>query len=48
MRDVYRKEGHEVMYIEIANLDHTWAWEKHDINQKIWAFFNSHPLRVKE
>jgi len=35
MRDVYRKEGHEVVYVEIPDLGHAWAWEKHDINQKI-------------
>ncbi len=47
MRDVYKKEGHEVVYIEIPDLDHTWAWEEHDINRKIWAFFGAHPMRIK-
>jgi predicted esterase len=47
MRDMYRKEGHEVIYVEISDLGHTWAWEKHNINQKIWDFFISHPFYAK-
>jgi polyhydroxybutyrate depolymerase len=43
-RDKYRREGHEVKYIEVAGLGHVWA-TKENINQKIWEFFEEHPLR---
>jgi polyhydroxybutyrate depolymerase len=43
-RDLYQKEGHEVEYVEIHNLGHTWA-SSYDINDKIWDFFARHPLK---
>ena len=36
----YRREGHEVKYVEIAGLGHAWAA---GINEQIWEFFASHP-----
>ena len=36
----YRREGHEVKYLEIAGLGHAWAA---GINEQIWEFFASHP-----
>jgi polyhydroxybutyrate depolymerase len=38
--DRYRREGHEVKYLEIAGLGHAWAA---GINDQIWEFFASHP-----
>ncbi len=43
-RDKYLKEGHEVRYIEAPGLGHAWA-EKQDINEQLWRFFQSHPLK---
>jgi poly(3-hydroxybutyrate) depolymerase len=40
-RDKYRREGHEVEYVELPNLGHRWATEA-DINERIWSFFKSH------
>ena len=40
--DKYRREGHEVSYIEVAGLGHAWASDA-DINERIWAFFAAHP-----
>jgi polyhydroxybutyrate depolymerase len=37
----YRREGHEVEYIELPQLGHAWAGD--DINEKIWRFFAAHP-----
>jgi len=45
-RDRYKKEGHEVQYVELAGLGHVWA-TKHDINETIWKFFAEHPRRKK-
>jgi polyhydroxybutyrate depolymerase len=40
--DRYRREGHEVKYLEIAGLGHAWAA---GINEQIWEFFASHPRK---
>jgi len=40
-RDKYKKEGHEVKYVEIAGMGHIWA-TKQDINETIWTFFADH------
>jgi polyhydroxybutyrate depolymerase len=42
-RDKYKREGHEVKYVEVAGLGHLWA-TKQDINETIWKFFDEHPL----
>jgi polyhydroxybutyrate depolymerase len=42
-RDKYRREGHEVEYLEIPGLGHFWG-ENADVNEKIHAFFEGHPL----
>ena len=41
--DKYRREGHEVSYVEVPGLGHAWATGA-DINERIWAFFAGHPL----
>src|SRR5262249_59781637 len=41
-RDKYRKEGHEVKYVELPGQGHMWA-TKADINETIWEFFAKHP-----
>jgi polyhydroxybutyrate depolymerase len=41
--DRYRREGHEVNYVEVPGLGHAWASEA-DVNERIWAFFAAHPL----
>jgi polyhydroxybutyrate depolymerase len=41
-RDRYRKEGHEVNYVEVPGLSHWWATDA-GINDRIWAFFADHP-----
>lgn len=43
-RDKYKKEGHEVNYVEIAGLGHEWA-TKQKINDQIWEFFEKHPRK---
>lgn len=43
----YRREGHEVKYVEVPGLAHAWATEA-DINEQIWAFFAAHPRARKE
>ncbi|HET7364261.1 MAG TPA: PHB depolymerase family esterase [Burkholderiales bacterium] len=40
----YRREGHEVSYIEVPGLGHAWASDA-NINERIWAFFAAHPRR---
>ncbi|MDX1944157.1 MAG: PHB depolymerase family esterase [Pirellulaceae bacterium] len=42
-RDKYQREGHEVRYVEVAGLGHSWA-ETANINETIWEFFADHPL----
>jgi polyhydroxybutyrate depolymerase len=43
-RDKYKKEGHEVLYVEVPDLTHWWATEQ-QINDKIWKFFAEHPRK---
>ncbi|MDB5349918.1 MAG: phospholipase/Carboxylesterase [Planctomycetota bacterium] len=43
-RDKYKKEGHEVKYVEPPGLGHMWATEI-GVNEIIWSFFNDHPRR---
>jgi polyhydroxybutyrate depolymerase len=43
-RDKYKKEGHEVNYVEIAGMGHEWA-TKQSINDRIWEFFEKHPRK---
>ena len=43
-RDTYQKWGHPVEYLEVPKQHHLWA-HKADVNQKIWDFFQRHPLR---
>ena len=45
-RDKYKREGHEVKYVEVAGMGHTWA-TKADINETIWKFFADHPRGKK-
>jgi polyhydroxybutyrate depolymerase len=45
-RDKYKREGHEVKYVEVAGMGHTWA-TKLDINETIWKFFAEHPRGKK-
>jgi polyhydroxybutyrate depolymerase len=45
-RDKYKKEGHEVAYVEVPDLTHWWAVDA-GINDKIWKFFVDHPLPKK-
>ncbi len=40
----YRREGHEVRYVELPNVGHAWGTEN-GVNETIWAFFAGHPLR---
>jgi len=43
-RDKYKKEGHEVLYVEVAGMGHEWA-TKQKINEQIWEFFEKHPRK---
>jgi polyhydroxybutyrate depolymerase len=43
-RDKYKREGHEVKYIELPNFGHSWA-NQMDINATIWKFFAEHPRK---
>lgn len=43
-RDKYKKEGHEVLYVEVPGQPHWWAAEA-GINDKIWKFFEEHPRK---
>jgi polyhydroxybutyrate depolymerase len=43
-RDKYKKEGHEVKYIELSGQGHRWATAA-NINEIIWKFFADHPLK---
>lgn len=40
--DKYRREGHEVKYLEVPGLAHAWASDA-NVNEEIWAFFAAHP-----
>ncbi len=44
VREMYLREGHEVIYVEVPGLGHRWATQA-NINDKIWAFFRVHPFR---
>lgn len=46
-RDKYKKEGHEVKYVEVAGMGHEWA-TKQKVNDTIWEFFADHPLDKKK
>jgi polyhydroxybutyrate depolymerase len=43
-RDKYKREGHEVNYVEVPGLTHWWAGDA-DINEKMWKFFADHPRK---
>jgi polyhydroxybutyrate depolymerase len=43
-RDKYKKEGHEVNYMEVAGLGHEWA-TKEKVNEQMWEFFEKHPRK---
>lgn len=45
-RDKYKKEGHEVKYVELPGVGHVWG-TKQGVNETIWQFFAEHPLRKK-
>jgi len=45
-RDKYRREGHEVLYVEVPGLGHIWATQQ-GINDTMWKFFSSHPRNAK-
>jgi polyhydroxybutyrate depolymerase len=45
-RDKYKREGHEVKYVELKNVGHMWG-TKADINETIWEFFADRPLEKK-
>lgn len=42
-RDKYKKEGHEVNYLEVSGLAHGWATDD-GVNEKMWTFFSRHPM----
>jgi polyhydroxybutyrate depolymerase len=43
-RDKYKKEGHEVKYVELKGEGHMWG-VKAGVNETIWEFFAEHPLK---
>ncbi len=43
-RDKYKKEGHEVKYVELKGEGHVWG-AKEGINETIWQFFEQHPMK---
>ena len=43
-RDKYKKEGHDVTYVEVTGSGHEWA-TKQKINEQIWEFFEKHPRK---
>jgi polyhydroxybutyrate depolymerase len=45
-RDKYKREGHEVKYVELPGHGHLWATE-FDINETIWEFFDKHPRKQR-
>jgi predicted esterase len=45
-RDKYKKEGHEVKYVELAGVGHIWGTAA-NINETIWRFFAEHPRGKK-
>lgn len=42
-RDLYHQWGHPVEYLEAPGWGHLWAL-KAGVNEKMWAFFQAHPL----
>jgi polyhydroxybutyrate depolymerase len=46
-RDKYRKEGHEVKYVELPGVGHAWG-TKADVNETIWGFFADHPRSARD
>lgn len=45
-RDKYKREGHEVKYVELPGHGHMWA-TKVNINETIWEFFDKHPRKQR-
>jgi hypothetical protein len=45
-REKYKREGHEVKYVELKDVGHMWGTMT-DINETIWKFFADHLLRGK-
>jgi len=45
-RDKYKKEGHEVKYVELAGVGHNWGTAA-NVNETIWRFFAEHPRGKK-
>jgi polyhydroxybutyrate depolymerase len=43
-RDRYKKEGHEVKYVELKDVGHIWG-AANNVNETIWEFFCEHPLK---
>lgn len=43
-RDKYKKEGHDVTYVEVKGMGHVWATEQ-KINEQIWEFFEKNPRK---
>jgi polyhydroxybutyrate depolymerase len=43
-RDKYKKEGHEVKYVELPGEGHVWG-TKAKVNETIWEFFAENPLK---
>ena len=43
---MYKKAGHELVYLEIPGLKDRWAHGQ-KINDRIWAFFKKHPRKKK-
>ncbi|MDX1926562.1 MAG: PHB depolymerase family esterase, partial [Pirellulaceae bacterium] len=45
-RDKYKREGHEVKYVELPGHGHMWA-SAANINETIWEFFAKHPRKQR-
>jgi polyhydroxybutyrate depolymerase len=43
-RDKYKKEGHDVEYVELAGYGHEWG-TKAGVNETVWKFFAEHPRK---
>jgi polyhydroxybutyrate depolymerase len=43
-RDRYKKEGHDVKYVELKDVGHIWG-TANNVNDIIWEFFREHPLK---
>lgn len=44
-RDKYRREGHEVLYIELKGEGHMWG---KNVNAQLFKFFDEHPRETKK